>query len=261
MQCRRKARYVVIFKVGTCDICPAIDSLFMICKSDFNIHILYMYILQIEKVIVATQMLESMAKNPRPTRAEVADVTNAVYDGADAVMLSGETAKGRYPVDTVKMMSNIIKSAEKFENRRDDLVIPHIGKWKTTDNQAEITLAKSAVTAAQERNAKAILVLTSRGTLPRFVSAYRPAIPIISFCPNGKVAKQLMLNRGVHPVIGLNGVSMPKRPIRAIRHAVEMGFVKEGDDVVVATMEADEDMGTIATLKVATVPEGVLSDS
>lgn len=212
-------------------------------------------------VIVATQMLESMAKNPRPTRAEVADVTNAVYDGADAVMLSGETAKGRYPVDTVKMMSNIIKSAEKFENRRDDLVIPHIGKWKATDNQAEITLAKSAVTAAQERDAKAILVLTSRGTLPRFVSAYRPAIPIISFCPNGKVAKQLMLNRGVHPVIGLNGVSMPKRPIRAIRHAVEMGFVKEGDDVVVATMEADEDMGTIATLKVATVPEGVLSDS
>jgi len=210
-------------------------------------------------VIVATQMLESMAKNPRPTRAEVADVTNAIHDGADAVMLSGETAKGKYPVDTVKMMSDIIKSAEKFEIRREDLVPPHYAKFKKSQNVPETTLAKAAVTAAAKRDAKAILVLTSRGTLPRYVAAYRPNVPIIPFCPNAKVAKQLMLNRGVHPVIGLSGIDQAKRPVRAIRHAVEMGFVEAGDDVVVATMEKDEDMGNIATLKVATVPPFVMS--
>lgn len=213
-------------------------------------------------VIVATQMLESMAKNPRPTRAEVADVSNAVYDGADAVMLSGETAKGKYPVETITTMNEIIKAAEKFETRRTDLVHRNRGKEAsgrevTEAKSHEATLAKSAVTAAAERHASAILVLTNHGTLPRMVSANRPSVPIVAFCPSSKVARMLMLNRGVHPIIGLEGVSTAKRPMRAIQHATNMGFIQPGDNVVVVTMESDEDIGNLATMKVATVPKGI----
>jgi len=122
-------------------------------------------------VIVATQMLESMAKNPRPTRAEVADVTNAIYDGADCVMLSGETAKGKYPVQVVQTMNEIIASAEHFTkysmpgpnlDARDRFVK---GQAERQDRSVDAAVAKAAMTAAEERNAAAIIVLTSHGVL------------------------------------------------------------------------------------------------
>lgn len=210
-------------------------------------------------VIVATQMLESMAKNPRPTRAEVSDVTNAVYDGADAVMTSGETAKGKYPVETIKMMNEIIASAESFSFKRPDLAGPSFGGKVFAESPAsgciEASIAKASVAAATKRQAAAIIVLAGRGSdIPRFVSAYRPSVPIITFVPSSKIARQLILNRGIHPVVGaLSGVSFHKRPAIAIKYATDMGMIKSGDDVVIVGMEDEGDEGC-GTMKVTSVP-------
>jgi len=211
-------------------------------------------------VIVATQMLESMAKNPRPTRAEVSDVTNAVYDGADAVMTSGETAKGKYPVETIKMMNEIIASAEKFAVDRPDLAGNTFGGKMFADCNEEgcieASIAKATVAAAAKRRAAAIIVLAKAGSnLPRFVSAYRPNVPIVTFVPSSKMARQLILNRGIHPVVGaLSGVSFHKRPAIAIKCAMDMGIIKSGDDVVIVGMEDEENEQQFGTMKVTSVP-------
>lgn len=203
-------------------------------------------------VIVATQMLESMAKNPRPTRAEVADVTNAVYDGADCVMLSGETAKGKYPVDSVRMMNEIIGSAEGY------LTCGGIGatstKRFTGPQTPDAAIARAAVAAAETEGASAIVVLTKTGTLPGLVSAYRPNVPIITFCPTAKMGRQLMLFRGVHPVVEMgDGFSLSTRMEHAVTDATAMGFIEKGDAIVLVTME-DGEMGRNATMKIVSVP-------
>uniref|UniRef100_A0A6U3Z1Y0 Pyruvate kinase n=1 Tax=Ditylum brightwellii TaxID=49249 RepID=A0A6U3Z1Y0_9STRA len=211
-------------------------------------------------VIVATQMLESMAKNPRPTRAEVADVTNAVYDGADCVMLSGETAKGKYPVETLKMMNEIISGAETFVSTRPDLDvgsgrgIKAFAEGGPFANSSGAAIAKAAVAAAAERQASAIIVLTSHGTLPRLVSAYRPHVPIVTICPSGKIARQLMLHRGIHPVVSAGGVSPGRKCPAAILDAKAMGYIKSGDDIIFVGIEKTEELGNFAVMKVATVP-------
>jgi len=216
-------------------------------------------------VIVATQMLESMAKNPRPTRAEVADVTNAIYDGADCVMLSGETAKGKYPVQVVQTMNEIIASAEHFTKH--SMPGPNLAaRQRFVDGQAEredagvdSAVAKAAVTAAEERDAAVIVVLTSQGNLPRMISAYRPNVPILAFCPSAKVARQLIVHRGIHPIHiddMLADVPEVKRPARAIQYAKQFGMVQEGQNVVVVTRETacDELTTDFASMKIATVP-------
>jgi pyruvate kinase len=207
-------------------------------------------------VIVATQCLESMTKNPRPTRAEVADVTNAVYDGADCLMLSGETAKGKYPVEAVRMMSEIIYSAEMYmqSGGYGSLHAQTSASYQAPDNSLG-AIAKAAVAAAEERGAAAILVLTQHGTLPKYVSGFRPNCPIVVFCPSAKIGRQLMFYRGVHPVVGLEGVSLAKRPEIAVKNAKAMGFIQSGEDVVVVTMEDYyEGLERTATMKIATVP-------
>lgn len=148
-------------------------------------------------VICATQMLESMTVNPRPTRAEASDVANAVIDGSDCVMLSGETAKGKYPNECVRMMHEICAEAEgtlHFRNFFGQIV--GINKQKHTNE----TLAAAAVQAAFEQEAAALIVLSVSGSTARLVAKYRPQCPIICVTTDDVTARQLHLTRGVYPV-------------------------------------------------------------
>jgi len=196
-------------------------------------------------VIVATQMLESMAKNPRPTRAEVSDVTNAIYDGADAVMTSGETAKGKYPDETIKMMNDIILSAEHYAASGSLASLNASPRGDTFsymgDSNDPITaVAKGAVVASSANDCKAILVFTETGKLASLVAAYRPTCPIISFCPTSKVARQLILTRGIYPVVGLHDIedNADKLDI-AMKEVERMGFVTKGDSIVTIYSEPE----------------------
>jgi len=148
-------------------------------------------------VICATQMLETMTVNPRPTRAEASDVANAVIDGSDCVMLSGETAKGKYPNDCVRMMHEICLEAEgtlHFRNFFGQIV--GINKQKHTNE----TLAAAAVQAAFEQDAAALIVLSVSGTTARLVAKYRPQCPIICVTTDDITSRQLHLTRGVYPL-------------------------------------------------------------
>jgi len=194
-------------------------------------------------VIVATQMLESMAKNPRPTRAEVSDVTNAVYDGADAVMTSGETAKGKYPEETIQTMNQIIQCAEAYgsSGALGAMYVQHGGEKSlylgTDGTPMDTAVAKGAVIASLKGPCQAILVIAKDGELPQMVSSYRPNCPIVTFCPTKKMARQLILNRGIYPVVGLQSLSDAEKPTAAITEATKMGYIKSGDSVVVVHVD------------------------
>jgi len=147
-----------------------------------------------KSVIVATQMLESMTYNPRPTRAEVSDVANAVLDGSDCVMLSGESAKGNFPVETVRMMNQICREAESaFYHRAINRMLKESTKGPLGVEEAA---ASSAVNAAFESNVAAIIVLTISGNTARLVSKYRPPCPILAVTRNAMTSRQLHLYRG-----------------------------------------------------------------
>jgi len=149
-------------------------------------------------VVVATQMLESMQKNPRPTRAEVADVTNAVLELADAVMLSGESANGQYPDGSVGMQQSIITHAENWARANDEFPLYTVEPESLGENFA---LADSAVCLADGSEAGAIVVSEGgNGDLTRAISACRPDVTVVAVTPSLKVARQLMVNRGVYPI-------------------------------------------------------------
>lgn len=147
--------------------------------------------------IVATEMLASMEEKPRPTRAEVSDVANAVIDGVDSVMLSGETAVGKFPIETVEMMTSIIVETENNLNYHQML----IDSYKDVNCDTTGVLAYSTVDAANMLNTKGIIVSTMSGYTAKRVSSYRPMCPIIAITPEPKTATSLSLNWGVVPII------------------------------------------------------------
>ena len=147
-------------------------------------------------VITATQMLESMIANPTPTRAEVSDVANAIYDGTDAVMLSAETSVGKYPVEAVRFMARIAAESEDSIRKKGYQDPPH----QPEPQSAEI-LADAAHHAARESGAKAIVVFTSRGSSARLVSRYRPPVGVFAITPHDTTARQLSVSYGVTPLL------------------------------------------------------------
>ena len=181
-------------------------------------------------VIVATQMLDSMIRNPRPTRAEANDVANAVIDGADAVMLSGETAGGRYPVEAVSTMDRIIRRTELDTElwRRKPRTVPQV--CETAD-----AVSHAARDVAKEVNASAILSLTSSGGTARMVSKYRPAAPIIAVTPNLAAWRQLSLVWGVYPYICPITHDLEKSVRVALSLITREKLVDCGDHVVVTS--------------------------
>lgn len=147
-------------------------------------------------VITATQMLDSMMRNPRPTRAEVTDVANAVYDGTDAVMLSGETAQGRYPLEALKMMCHIIESTEEHLDYEALLDKAQVHRKKGVSS----AIGYSTVATAANLNAKCIITPTLSGATARVVSKFKPKAPIIGVSPNDETLRRMQIFRGVYPV-------------------------------------------------------------
>ena len=145
-------------------------------------------------VITATQMLESMTENPRPTRAEASDVANAIFDGTDAVMLSGETASGKYPREAVAMMARIAEEAERHMRE----IHPRLRRAMREHNIAE-AVSESVAHATEELDVKAVVVFTRSGSTARLISEYRPVPPIYAFCPEQRTCQRVALYWGVQP--------------------------------------------------------------
>lgn len=180
-----------------------------------------------KRCITATEMLESMIHSPRPTRAEISDVANAVYDGTSAVMLSGETAAGDYPVEAVKAMAKIVEQAEKNDEYLQ--VIPENEFVISSPVQA---LSHSACTLAKDLGAKAIVVCTHTGMTARMVSRFRPQIPIIGLTTNEKAFRKLALSWGVVPMMIDEFNSVDVLFYFAKESARKSGLVKKGEKVV-----------------------------
>ena len=178
-------------------------------------------------VITATQMLESMIDHSTPTRAEVSDVANAIYDGSDAVMLSAETSTGKYPVEAVRFMSRIAAETESSMRSKGYQDPPH----PADPSNAEI-LADAAYHAAKESAAAAIVVFTSTGSSARLVSRYRPPVSIFAVTPHDTTARQLAVNYGVIPVLAPDVSSTDEMLSQMDRVLVEGGFLQKGQLVV-----------------------------
>ena len=196
-------------------------------------------------VITATQMLDSMIKNPRPTRAEANDVANAIIDGTDAVMLSGETAKGKYPVEAVKVMARI---AEKT----DPLIYTNV---EFDNEEATITeaVAKGTVDVAEALEAKLIVVGTGTGRAAKSLRKYFPTARILALTNSQTTANQLLLSRGVLSVVAEKPESLDCFFKQAEAEAVKTGLVKSGDIIVVTCGEQVYVQGTTNTMKVIKV--------
>jgi pyruvate kinase len=181
---------------------------------------------QKKPVIIATQMLHSMIENPRPTRAEVSDVATAIYERTDAIMLSGETAYGCYPVESVQVMSKIALEVEASKDRRNDLAVPRL------DNETSAFLAEAAVLASKELKVDAIVTDTLTGKIARYIAAFRGAVPVFAKCHNGRVKRELALSYGVFPSEIISKKNKYKLIETSLMDLVEKKLITEKDTVV-----------------------------
>ena len=200
-------------------------------------------------VIVATQMLETMTDNPRPTRAEVSDVGNAILDGTDAIMLSGETASGKYPVEAVATMSRIAKRIEESLGYKDLFVEQGIEHLKSRTR----AVAHATVQMAYEMDAAAIITPTESGFTTEVVSKYRPKAAIIAYCPDEKAVRQMNLRWGVYPMLGKKWNDRNEMAIAAAAAALEHGYVKVGDCTIITSGIKTAEDGNTNSIRVYTI--------
>ena len=241
------ARMGIIAKIENAEGIENLDSIIeaadgiMVARGDMGVEIPAEKVPYIQKMIIqkcnqacksvitATQMLDSMIRNPRPTRAEVTDVANAVYDGTDVVMLSGETAMGKYPVEAVKMMSHIVEEAESHLDydqyrQRDGIVNTH---------NISTAVSYAAVSTAHDLNAKAIVTPTISGFTAKMLSKWRPITPVVGLSPSGSTVRQMQILWGVRPFQAKRADSTDVLVYSSMELLKEKGVVKEGDITVI----------------------------
>ena len=236
----------VIAKIENAEGVENIDSIIdaadgvMVSRGDLGVEIPASDVPHVQKIIIekcnhkykpvitATQMLDSMIRNPRPTRAEVSDVANAIYDGTDAVMLSGETAQGKYPVEAVQMMAKIAESSEqflKFDMYRDTKAL--LGKQNVSS-----AVGFAAVTMVERLNASCIVTPTMSGQTARVISNLRPSVPIYGVTPNERTRRKMQLYWGVKPITGYEEDSTENIISHAMYMVVREGLVHKGEMVI-----------------------------
>lgn len=200
-------------------------------------------------VITATQMLDSMIRNPRPTRAEASDIANAIYDGTDAIMLSGETASGKYPLLAVQTMVRIARRTEESLNWLE------MSKKRASAVAGTTTEAISYATSATSHSlgADAIITATKTGSTARMVSKYRPLVPIIAVTPSPQVFRQLLLVWGVYPLLAAETETTDSMIDTAVETALQADYIKQGDLVVITAGVPVGIPGSTNLIKVHTI--------
>ena len=248
------------------DILKVADGV-MVARGDMGVEIPLEELPRIQKVLIkkgynagklvitATQMLDSMIKNPRPTRAETSDVANAIYDGSSAIMLSGETAAGAYPVEAVRTMSRIAERTEA------DIDYDKRLKTRQDDDFYNVTnaISHATCTTAHDIGASAILTVTKSGRTARFISKYRPTCPIIGCTPDEQVYRQLNLSWGVIPLLTEEMTNTDELFAHAVKKATDTGLLKNGDVVVITAGVPLGVSGTTNLMKVHVVGDILVS--
>ena len=196
-------------------------------------------------VITATQMLDSMQENPRPTRAEASDIANAVFDGTDATMLSGESANGLYPVESVAMMAKIDEKAENTLAENGTLQLNRFDKTSVTE-----TIGIAIARAAKNLNIKTIVAATESGYTAKMISKYRPNADILAITFDERTQRGLMVNWGVQPIVAEKPETTDDMFDLAASKAVELGFAKEGDLILITAGVPVGERGTTNIMKI-----------
>lgn len=253
--------------VDNCDEILMLSDGLMVARGDLGVEIHAEEIPLIQKmlidkankagkpVITATQMLDSMIRNPRPTRAEVTDIANSIIDGTDAIMLSGETAAGKYPIEAVAMMATIAQRTEVALDYKKFLT----KSYDASGNIVANAISHASCTTAADLEAAAIVTPTHSGSTARMVSKFRPKAPIIAVTTNDSVCRQLSLSFGVYPLL-VDAMDNTDILIEnSVNTAVENGYVKSGDLIVITAGIPSGVAGTTNLIKVHIVSEVLAS--
>ena len=259
---------LIVAKIERVEAVKNIDSIIdasdviMVARGDLGVEMGYAELTGIQKklirktrkkhkiVITATQMMESMIQNPIPTRAEVSDVANAVIDGTDAVMLSGETAVGQYPVEAISAMAEVCVGAEKFPVAIGTTTHRMEDRFENVDE----AIAMATMYTANHMAVKAIIALTESGTTTRWMSRIRSDIPIYAFTPHKATSRRVALYRGVYPVSFAINLEIPRRLYQDIFNTLLYYKLVEVDDLVIFTKgDLDNVAGSTNAMKVLQV--------